>query len=336
MSGKFVHLHCHSHYSLLDGASSIGRLVDRAKQHGMNALALTDHGNLHGALEFYQKAKAAGINPIIGYEAYVAPGSRFVRDAASSKEAAYHFTLLAKNRTGFQNLIKLASKASLEGFYFKPRIDNELLEELNEGIICLSGCVSSEFSRAILEGHDTASAEHEAVKTAQRFHRSFGDRYFIEIMNNHLPIQRQQLEGAVDIANRLGLPLVATSDAHYVDQADAEMQDVMLCINTGKFRTDVQRMKMEGDQFYLRSPEQMYRSFPGLESAVARSQQIADSVDIEIELGNRNFPRYTLPKKREPDEYLREICIEGLKDRYRGDEEMLPGGELAQVVNGSA
>ena len=332
MSGKFVHLHCHSHYSLLDGASSIGRLVDRAKQHGMNALALTDHGNLHGALEFYQKAKAGGINPIIGYEAYVAPGSRFVRDAASSKEAAFHLTLLAKNRIGFQNLIKLASKASLEGFYFKPRIDNDLLEEYNEGIICLSGCVSSEFSRAILAGHDTSSAEHAAVKTAQKFHKIFGDRYFIEIMNNGAPIQRQQLEGAVDIANRLGLPLVATSDAHYVDQSDAEMQDVMLCINTGKFRTDVNRMKMDGNQYFLRSPEQMYESFPGLESAVARSQEIADSVDIEIELGKRNFPRYTLPVKREPDEYLREICIEGLKDRYRGDEEMLPAGELARVV----
>ena len=334
MSGNFVHLHCHSHYSLLDGASSISKLIDRAKSHGMNALALTDHGNLHGALEFYQKAKAAGINPIVGYEAYVAPGSRFTRgDASSSKDAAYHLTLLAKNRVGFQNLIKLASKASLEGFYFKPRIDNELLAELNEGIICLSGCVSSEFSRAILAGYDTQAAEHDAIKTAQKFHKIFGDRYFIEIMNNDLPIQRQQLEGAVDIANKLGIPLVATSDAHYVDQGDAETQDVLLCINTGKFRTDVQRMKMEGDQFFLRSPQQMYDSFPGLESAVARSQEIADSVDIEIELGKRNFPRYTLPVKREPDEYLREICIEGLKDRYRGDDTMLlPSGELAQVV----
>ncbi len=334
MSGNFVHLHCHSHYSLLDGASSISKLIDRAKSHGMNALALTDHGNLHGALEFYQKAKAAGINPIVGYEAYVAPGSRFARgDASSSKEAAYHLTLLAKNRVGFQNLIKLASKASLEGFFFKPRIDTVLLAELNAGIFCCSGCGSSEFSRAILAGYDTSAAEHAAIKTAQKFHKIFGDRYFIEIMNNDLPIQRQQLEGAVDIANKLGIPLVATSDAHYVDQGDAETQDVLLCINTGKFRTDVQRMKMEGDQFFLRSPQQMYDSFPGLESAVARSQEIADSVNIEIELGNRNFPRYTLPVKREPDEYLREICIEGLKDRYRGDDTMLlPSGELAQVV----
>lgn len=329
----FVHLHCHSHYSLLDGASSIGKLVQRAKQHGMNALALTDHGNLHGALEFYKTAKAQGINPIIGYEAYVAPGSRFTRgDASSSKEAAYHLTLLAKNRTGFQNLVRLASKASLEGFYFKPRIDRELLAELNEGIICLSGCVSSEFSRAILKGGDTSNLEHEAAETARWFSSVFGDRYFIEIMNNGLAIQRQALVGAVDIANRLGLPLVATSDAHYVDREDAEIQDVMLCINTGKFRTDTNRMKMEGDQFYLRSPEEMYAHFEGLEEAVGRSQQIADSVDIELELGKRNFPRYSLPPERGPDEYLREICILGLKDRYRGDEEMLPGGELSDVV----
>ncbi len=160
----FVHLHCHSHYSLLDGASPIGKLVKRAKSHGMNALALTDHGNLHGALEFYKKAKEVGINPILGYEAYVAPGSRFEKDAASSKEAAYHLTLLAQNKIGFRNLVKLASKASLEGFYFKPRIDKEILAEFSEGIICLSGCVSSEFSRAILNGSDTDKSIQDAIK----------------------------------------------------------------------------------------------------------------------------------------------------------------------------
>jgi DNA polymerase-3 subunit alpha len=333
MSGSFVHLHCHSHYSLLDGASSIGKLITRAKERGMNALALTDHGNLHGALEFYKKAKDAGINPIIGYEAYVAPKSRFSRgDASSSKEAAYHLTLLAKNRTGFKNLIKLASQAALEGFYFKPRIDRELLAELNEGIICLSGCVSSEFSRAILNNQDTAKAEKEAIEVAQWFHQTFGDRYFVEIMNNHLSIQQQQLEGAVDIANKIGLPLVATSDAHYADREDAEIQDVLLCINTGKFRTDSARMKMEGDQFYLRSPEEMYASFAGLEDAVARSQEIADTVEIDLELGKRHFPVYPLPKEEKPDDYLREVCLQGLKDRYRDDAEMLPNGELSQVV----
>ena len=332
MSQSFVHLHCHSHYSLLDGASPIGKLIERAKQHGMNALALTDHGNLHGALEFYQKAKAAGINPIIGYEAYVAPGSRFIRDASSSKDAAYHLTLLAKNQTGFRNLVRLASKASLEGFYFKPRIDRELLAELNEGIICLSGCVSSEFSRAILKGGDTSALEHEAAEIARWFAGVFQDRYFIEIMNNGLTIQQQAMHGAIDIANRLGLPLVATSDAHYIDQGDSEIQDVLLCINTGKFRTDTKRMKMENDQFYLRSPAEMYAHFPGLEDAVSRSQTIADSVDIDLELGKRHFPRYSVPDQSQPDDYLREVCLSGLKERYEGDQEMMPDGQLSAVV----
>lgn len=333
MAGQFVHLHCHSHYSLLDGASSIDKLVGRAKELGMTGLALTDHGNLHGALEFYRKAKGAGINPIIGYEAYVAPGSRHARgDASSSKEAAYHLTLLAKNRTGFKNLVKLASMASLEGFYFKPRIDREILAAHNEGIVCLSGCVSSEFSRCILNNKDTAAAEKQAMETAAWFHKVFGDRYFIEVMNNNLEIQRLQLEGAVDIAKKMGLPVVATSDAHYARKEDAEIQDVLLCINTGKFRTDSARMKMEGDQFYLRSPEEMYEQFPGLEDAVARSQEIADTVEIDLELGKRHFPVYPLPKEKNPDDYLREVCTMGLLDRYQGNDEMLPGGELAQVV----
>ncbi len=332
-SGNFVHLHCHSHYSLLDGASSIDKLVAKAKREGMNGLALTDHGNLHGALQFYRKAKAAEINPIIGYEAYVAPGSRKSKGGATSqKEAAFHLTLLAKNHTGYKNLLKLASLASLEGFYYKPRIDREILQEFNEGIICLSGCVSSEFSRAVMNAKDTSEAEKQATQIAQWFHGVFGDRYFVEVMNNGLEIQRAQLEGAVDIANKLGLPVVATSDAHYADQEDAEIQDVLLCINTGKYRTDSSRMKMENDQFYLRSPAEMYASFPGMEDAVARSQEIADSVDIEIELGNRHFPKYPMPKEKDADDYLREICVAGLKDRYAGNEEMLPGGELSEVV----
>jgi DNA polymerase III subunit alpha len=328
----FVHLHCHSHYSLLDGAAPIGKLIARAKSHGMNALALTDHGNLHGALEFYRTAREQGINPIIGYEAYVAPGSRFERDAASSKEAAFHLTLLAKNATGFRNLVKLASKASLEGLYYKPRIDKQILEEFNEGIICLSGCVSSEFSRAVLRGVNTASAINDAKSVASWFTRVFQDRFFVEVMNNGLEIQRQQLQGAVDVANQMGLPIVTTSDTHYVDQQDAEVQDVLLCISTGKFRTDRDRMHMEGDQFFLRSPDQMYDCFPGLEDAVARTQQIADSVDIQLELGKRNFPSYTLPPERTADDYLRELCELGLRERYADDPTMLIDGQLAQVV----
>jgi DNA polymerase-3 subunit alpha len=333
MSRPFVHLHCHSHYSLLDGASPIPKLVQRAKDHGMNALALTDHGNLHGALEFYKKAKEKGLNPILGYEAYIAPGSRFEKkDAANSKEASYHLTLLAQNRTGFKNLIKLASAAMLEGFYYKPRIDKELLAAHHEGIICLSGCVSSEFSNAILRGGDGDDALKAAMETAAWFHKLFGDRYYIEIMNNGVDIQRIQLEGAVEIAKRMGLPLVATSDAHYVDREDAEAQDVMLCVNTGRFRTDTNRMKMENDSFYLRSPEEMYQHFPGLEDAVARSQEIADSVHIDLELGKRHFPVYAVPEGKTPEDYLRELCIAGLKERYADDPEMFKDGQLAEVV----
>ncbi|MGI9473056.1 MAG: DNA polymerase III subunit alpha, partial [Rubripirellula sp.] len=329
----FTHLHCHSHYSLLDGAGDIGRLVDRCVDHGMNSLALTDHGNLHGSLEFYRKAKSAGINPIIGYEAYIAPGSRFEKGgASSSKAASYHLTLLAKNRTGFRNLIKLASAASLEGFYFKPRIDKEILEKYNEGIVCLSGCVSSEFSRAVIKGIDTAEVEKEARDIAGWFHNVFDDRYFIEIMNNDVDIQKAQLENAVEIANRMGLPLVATSDTHYVDPEDAEAQDIMLCINTGRFRTDSSRMKMENDQFFLRSPEQMYEKFPGLEDAVSRSQEIADSVDIDLELGKYYFPSFECPEQKRPIDYLRELCIQGLKERYEDDEERLLNDELSDEV----
>jgi len=330
----FVHLHCHSHYSLLDGASSIPKLVQRTADHGMNALALTDHGNMHGALEFYRACKSKDINPIIGYEAYIAPGSRKSKSGGKGKDSSYHLTLLCQNATGFKNLVKMASHASLDGFYFKPRIDKELLEEYNEGIICLSGCVSSEFSRAILRGSGNGAEESlaEAKNVAQWFHGVFGDRYFLEIMNNNVDIQKPQLQGAVEIAQQVGLPLVATSDCHYVDREDAEAQDVMLCINMGKFRTDSQRMKMEGDQFYLRPPEEMYRNFPGLEDAVARSQQIADTVDIQLELGERFFPVFDLPQDRSPEDELRDLCLKGLMDRYEGNEEMKPGGELAEVV----
>src|SRR5262245_11373943 len=182
----FVHLHCHSHYSLLDGASEIGALLKRAKELGMNGLAITDHGNLHGALEFYKKATDVGINPIIGYEAYIAPGSRFAREGGTLKENSYHLTLLAQNRIGYKNLVKLASRAYLEGFYFKPRIDKELLAELNEGIICLSGCVSGELSRTLLNESTGTPQWDEALDVARWFHSIFGDRYFLEIQNNGL------------------------------------------------------------------------------------------------------------------------------------------------------
>ena len=309
----FVHLHCHSHFSLLDGASRIDGLVDRAKALGMNALALTDHGNLHGALEFYKTARAAGINPIVGYEAYIAPGSRFQRDAGGMKEASFHLTLLAQNKIGFQNLVKLASKAFLEGFFYKPRIDKELLAAHSEGLICLSGCVSGEFSRAILKGHGDQAELAPAMEIAAWFQKLFGDRYFIEIQNNGLEIQQLAMQGAVDVARRMGIPLAATSDAHYVNREDAEAQDVLLCINTGKFRTDRDRMRMEGDQFYLRSAEEMLAAMPDHAEALRQTQQIADSVDIQLELGQRHFPTYKLPAEKSAQDFLRELCLQGLQ-----------------------
>ncbi len=328
----FTHLHCHSHYSLLDGAASIDKLIQRAKEHGMNSLAITDHGNLHGALEFYQKAKAAEIKPIIGYEAYIAPGSRKNRSGGSVKESSYHLTLLAQNKTGFRNLVKMSSSAYLEGFYRKPRIDKELLAEHSEGIICLSGCVSGELSRTLLKGQRGAIPWDEALEITGWFQRVFQDRYFIEIQNNGVDIQRLALEASVQIAEKAGIPLVATSDCHYVDPEDAEAQDVMLCINTGRFRNDANRMKMEGNQFYLRSPKDMYAAFPDLQDAVGRSQEIADQVDIELDLNRRHFPTFAIPNNESASDYLRKLCEDGLRDRYQGNQEMLPKGELSQVV----
>lgn len=333
----FAHLHCHSHYSLLDGASPIDGLVSRAKELGMSALAITDHGNMYGALEFYAACRDAGLNPIVGYEAYVAPGSRFERAVGAKGESSYHLTLLAANRTGFENLVKLASKAFLEGFYHKPRIDRELLAAHSEGLICLSGCVSGELSRTLLSGNTAEEALARGHELAAWFAGVFGDRYFIEIQNNGLDVQRQALELSVDLARRMGLPLVATSDAHYVRREDAVAQDVLLCINTGKFRTDTNRMRMEGDQFYLRSPEEMYASFPGHEDAVARSQQIADTIDLQLELGKRHFPTFVPPEGQATGSYLRTLCEAGLRERYaheprRWRDGDIQSGELADDV----
>src|SRR5262245_46327887 len=234
----FVHLHCHSHYSLLDGASRIPELVEQAKQLGMNAIALTDHGNLFGAIELYRECKEAGLNPIVGYEAYVAPGKRTEREARRRGDAGFHLTLLAQNRTGFQNLIKMSSIAFLEGYHYRPRIDKELLAAHAEGLICLSGCASGEFSEFILKDQ-----QKEAQSVAEWFAKLFGDNFYVEIQNNGLEIQRLCAEGAIDIANRLGLPLVATSDAHYLTKGDAPAHDVLLCINTGAKRSDTKRMR---------------------------------------------------------------------------------------------
>jgi DNA polymerase-3 subunit alpha len=312
-------------------------MVGRARELGMNALAITDHGNLYGALEFYEACREAGIKPIIGYEAYVAPASRFDRSAGAKGDTSYHLTLLAANRAGFENLMQLSSKAFLEGFYHKPRIDRELLEAHREGIICLSGCVSGELSRTLLSGNTADEALARGAELAAWFARVFGERYFIEIQNNGLELQRQALELSIELARRMGLPTVATCDAHYVRREDAEAQDVLLCINTGKFRTDTNRMRMEGDEFYLRSPEEMYAAFAGHDGAVARTQQIADGIDLELELGARHFPTFVPPNGQRASGYLRELCEAGLRERYATDgrrwrDDDPHSGELSEEV----
>lgn len=328
-SADFVHLHCHSHFSLLDGASRLDELVERTAALGMKALALTDHGNLYGALQFYRKAKSAGVKPIIGYEAYVAPESRFVKDAASAKDAADHLTLLAINQQGFKNLIKLASLAFLEGYYYRPRIDKELLARYHEGLVCLSGCASSELSRRLLDGDEEL---RQACATADWFRQVFGDRYFIEVQDNGLEVQRQILERACVLSRKTGIPLVATSDVHYVRPEDAAVQDILLCVNTGKVRSDEDRMRMGSDLFYLRSPAEMYRAFSGLEDALRRTVAIADWVDLEIDLGTRHFPVFTPPDGKSSEEYLRELCLAGLKERYAGNPQRWKDGQLAPEV----
>jgi DNA polymerase-3 subunit alpha len=307
----FVHLHCHSHYSLLDGANRIPELVARAKELGMNALALTDHGNLYGAVEFYRECRAAGLNPILGYEAYVAPGRRTEREARRRGEAGYHLTLLAQNRTGFRNLVRMASAAFLDGYHYVPRIDKELLAAHKEGLICLSGCASGEFSELILKNQ-----LEEATRLAEWFAHLFGKNFYVEIQDNGLDIQRQCAEGAVVIADRLGLPLVATCDAHYLCQADSAAHDVLLCINTGKTRGDANRLRYGSDQFYVRPPTEMYERFPGHPDAVRRSQEIADGCAIELDFKARHFPVFTPPDRKAPEAYLRELCDQGLRERY--------------------
>ncbi len=318
-SRPFVHLHCHSHYSLLDGASKIPDLVKRAKSLGMPALAVTDHGNLHGAVEFLREAKAADFKPILGMEAYVAPGRRTERTGGgfSGNEHNFHLTLLAKNAEGFRNLLRLSSMAFLEGFYYKPRIDKEILERHSEGLICLSGCVSSEFSDHILHGKMS-----DAEKLCAWYQKIFGaENFFVEVQCNGIQIQKDHEQAATDLARKMGLPMVATSDAHYLLQEDAPAHDILLCINTGRTVDDPGRMKFENDQFHVRSPEEMYAALPGHEEALGQSVKIAEMVEDHYKsfnLGKRQFPSFKPPGDKTPEAYLRELCEEGLRKRYDG------------------
>lgn len=311
MNGNFVHLHLHSEYSLLDASARIKDIVSKAKQLGMPAVALTDHGNLYGTIDFYKACVSQNIKPIIGCEAYITSGSRFNRKG--SRSHIYHMTLLAKNNQGYKNLLKLISKAHLEGFYYKPRIDLELLKEHKAGLIGTSGCMNGEIPQKILEG-DLKGAK----KLAEELSRLFDPNcFYLEIQNHGLKEEKEIREVLADFAQSLGLPLVATNDVHYVEQEDAQFHDVLLCIGTASQIHDPKRKKYPCPEFYFKTPQQMAELFNEFPQAVENTANIARLCDVTIELGKNHFPSYTLPSPyKTHGEYLRTLCYEGLQKRY--------------------
>lgn len=310
---SFVHLHTHSHYSLLDGLSKIDALVSRAKELGMPALALTDHGNLYGAIEFYQKAAKAGIKPIIGVEAYIAAGSMSEKQSGVD-EKRYHLILLAKNNEGYKNLIKLVTAAHLDGFYYKPRIDKELLRKHAAGLVGLSGCLAGEIPRA-LENSD----EEKAEVLAREYESIFGaGNFFIEIGNHPyaVPHQREITEKLARLAKKLSLPLVATQDSHYLYKEDAAAHDVLLAVQTNTHIDDTDRLSMKADDFSLRSAEEMRELFQDFPGAVENTLHIADACNVDIVFGLTQFPHFPLPAGKSAHAYLSELCREKLPLRY--------------------
>ena len=308
--GPFAHLHCHTHYSLLDGMTKIPELVQATKAAGMNAAAITDHGNLYGAMEFYHACRAEDVNPILGIEAYMAPRSRTER-GGKMKESNFHLTLLAQNAAGFKNLVRMSSIAYTEGFYYKPRMDKELLAAHSEGLIVLSGCVSGELSRHLLN-----EQKEEAEKLCRWYTEVFGDRFYMEIQDSGIQIQKDAGEATIDLADSMGLPLVATNDSHYLCGEDAVAHDILLCVNTRSERNDAKRMRLGSQDFYVKSPEEMYEVFPGQREAVRRSQEIADRCDIQLEKNPKYYPVFQPPRELTDTAYLREICEKALVERY--------------------
>ncbi|MFB3885026.1 MAG: DNA polymerase III subunit alpha [Thermodesulfobacteriota bacterium] len=308
---EFIHLHLHSQYSLLDGAIRFEEAFDLAKKYRMDALALTDHGNMFGAVEFYQTAIRHGVKPIVGCEVYVAPGSRFEKKALGEGEGAYHLTLLVKNRTGYFNLIKLVSLAYLEGFYYKPRVDKELLGQYHEGLIALSGCLKGEIAAYAGRGE-----MKRALQSAEEYGRIFDQRrFFIEIQNNGVENQATLNERLLEIAQKLSIPYVATNDCHYLRREDAKAHEVLLCIQTGKTLSDPNRMRFSSDEFYFKSPEEMSDLFKSTPEALAETAEIAARCNLELKFEEKHIPKVTVPSGDSADSYLEKLSREGLERR---------------------
>ena len=312
----FTHLHVHTEYSLLDGSSKIRELTARAKELGMDSMAITDHGVMYGVIDFYRAAREVGIKPILGCEVYVAPGSRFDRENGAGEDRYYHLILLAENNTGYKNLMKIVSKGFVDGFYYKPRVDLDLLETYHEGIISLSACFAGEVQKYLARG-----MYEEAKRSALRYSEIFGkDHFYLELQDHGIPEQKMVNQGLLRLSQETGLELVATNDVHYTFAEDAKAHDILLCIQTGKKVTDEDRMRYEGGQYYCKSEEEMRKLFPYAQEAIDNTHKIAERCNVEIEFGVTKLPKYEVPEGFDSWTYLNHLCREGFKTRYPDDD----------------
>ncbi|HJC14891.1 MAG TPA: DNA polymerase III subunit alpha [Candidatus Fusicatenibacter intestinigallinarum] len=309
---SFAHLHVHTEYSLLDGSNKIKEYVARVKELGMNSAAITDHGVMFGCIDFYKAAKEAGIKPIMGCEVYVAPGSRFDRETVKGEDRYYHLVLLAENDLGYSNLTKIVSKGYVDGFYYKPRVDLEILEQYHEGVIALSACLAGEVPRYLVR-----NLYEEGKQAALRYQEIFGKgNFFLELQDHGIPEQRLVNQQLMRMSQETGIELVATNDVHYTYESDAESHDILLCIQTGKKVEDEDRMRYEGGQYYVKSEEEMRQLFPYALQALENTQKIADRCEVNIEFGVTKLPRFDVPEGYTAWEYLNKLCFEGLEERY--------------------
>ena len=322
----FAHLHVHTEYSLLDGSNKIREYVARVKELGMDSAAITDHGVMYGVIDFYRAAREAGIKPILGCEVYVAPNSRFDKELTGGEERYHHLVLLAENNTGYANLMKIVSRGFTEGYYYKPRVDMEVLQEFHEGIIALSACLAGEVPRFILKG-----MKDEARKAARKYEACFGKgNYFLELQDHGIPEQRTVNMELLQMSRELDIPLVTTNDVHYTYAEDAIPHDILLCLQTGKKLADEDRMRYEGGHYYVKSEEEMKGLFPYAWEAVENTQRIADRCNVEIEFGVTKLPKYDVPEGYDSWSYLNKLCNDGLAERY-GDGDQ-PAGETGQTL----